>query len=281
MIIRINFTISIDEKTVRRYSGLIVAVLVHLLALWMLLLPRAIPPKKPKVVKTEGEIVWMKPVSPPAAKQPQPRKAAPPPAKVAQQQPKVVREQPRVAQAPPPPTAPPPPITVPPPPPPEEDMMARIEAKRKQRAEQAARNAPSEVAEEESESARGVRHAQANIANLQARANAQREQHGGLFKLGSVNSQRGEFTFNGWNKSFKRNWARVIQVELGNEPDIETAIIKSMIVQIRMERTAEFSWQSHRLGRIVELNARPEYEAELRVFLMKEFFPNYRTVARQ
>lgn len=279
MIIRINFTIAIDEKTVRRYAGLVVAILVHLLALWMLLLPRALPPKKPKVVQTEGEIVWMKPVSPPEAK-PQPRKATPPPPKTAQLQPKVVREQPRVAQATPPPTAPPPPITVPPPPP-EEDMMARIEAKRKQRAEERSRNAPSEVAQEESENARAVRQAQANIANLQARANAQREQHGGLFKLGSVTSQRGEFTFNGWNKNFKRNWARQIQVELGNEPDIETAIIKSMIVQIRMERSAEFTWESHRLGRLVELNAKPEYEAELRVFLMKEFFPNYRAVARQ
>jgi outer membrane biosynthesis protein TonB len=279
MIIRINFTISIDGKSARRSAGLIVAALIHLLVLWMLLAPRPIPPKKQKAVQTEGEIVWMKPVSPPQAK-PQPRKAPPPP-NTAKLHPKAVREQPRVAQAPPPPNLPPPPITVPKPPPPEEDMMARVEAKRNQRAEAKARNTPAEAAQEESESARGVRLAQANIANLQSRANAAREQHGGLFKLGTINNHHGEFTFNGWNKSFKRNWARVIQVELGDEPDIETAIIKSMIVQIRMERTAEFTWESHRLGRLVELNARPEYDAELRVFLMKEFFPNYRTLARQ
>jgi hypothetical protein len=160
-------------------------------------------------------------------------------------------------------------------------MMAQIEEKQRRRAQ--ARNSQEQSpSQEESESQRGVRQAQANIANLQAKAaNSGNEQHGGVFKLGALSYHKAEFTFNGWNKNFRRQWPQLVAVELGDERDIETAIIKSMIMLIRRERTAEFTWDSHRLGRIVELNARPEFSAELQAFLMREFFPAYRTVARQ
>ena len=156
-------------------------------------------------------------------------------------------------------------------------MMAQVEAARKRRAQ----SQPQEDIEApESDSQRAIRTAHSNLAKLQARAKSSREQHGGVFSLGKLSSFKGEFTFNGWNKNLQRQWPRLVEVELGNERDIETAIIKSMIAQIRKERSAEFNWESHRLGRIVPLNARLEFTAELQAFLMKEFFPDYRSSTR-
>jgi hypothetical protein len=279
---------SYGEKSGRRHIALLVAVLFHVLVLWLVMHPTRLVLKKP-VSSEAGKMVWIQPLTaPPQAvvklppspslilpsKPKAPPKSLPvPKAELAQQKP----------VAPPPVPAPVlPTITTPvPTPPPVEDMMAQIEAKQRSRAQ--ARNSQVESqSQEESENQRGVRQAQANIANLQAKAaNSGSEQHGGVFRLGALSYHKAEFTFNGWNKNFRRQWPQLVAVELGDERDIETAIIKSMIMLIRRERVAEFTWESHRLGRIVELNARPEFSEELQAFLMREFFPAYRTVARQ
>lgn len=271
------------ETAGRRPIGLVVAVLLHVLVLWLTLQPNLIQQKKAGQGKQESEMLWMKPLAQvkPPAKPVAKTEPKPPTPHKPQTRPHTTQHPPpqQVAQTPPPP--PPqvlPTITTPPP---EPDMAADL-AKRRKLREQAQNNSPpQETQPVEDDNQRGLARAQANLANLQARAgNAGREQHGGVFKLGRVSYHRAEYTFNGWNKNFKRQMPTQIEVELGNEGDIETAIINSMIVLIRKERSAEFSWESHRLGRVVELNARPEYTAELQAFLMREFFPDHRVAIR-
>ena len=67
-----------------------------------------------------------------------------------------------------------------------------------------------------------------------------------------------------------------VTVQRGSEPDIETAIVKKMIELIRKEKTGDFEWDSHRLGRVVTMSARPQDEQQLIEFLYKEMFPDYR-----
>ncbi len=286
---------SYGETSSRRKYALLAAVLFHGLVLFLLLQPKYYVLKKP--ASSSGEkMVWAEPLTitpPKPVSKPKPpvalNRPRPPSPKVASKPtPTPSRPVKQVAQKSPPPPQPLPTpapvlptITTPvPTPPPAEDMMAQIEANRQRRAQ--ARIAQAAPSQEESEAQRGLRQAQANLANLQAKAQGSgRDEHGGVFKLGSINYHKAEFTFNGWNKNFRRQWPRLVEVQLGNEPDIETAIIKSMIALIRQEREAEFTWESHRLGRIVELNAKPEFGNELLAFLMREFFPAYRTVARQ
>lgn len=268
------------ETAGRRPLGLAVAVLLHLLVLWLALQPRLIQQKKAGQGKQESEMLWMKPLA-------QLKPPAQPVVKV-QPKPPTPHTPPRITQRPPPQqlaqTPPPPPPRILPTittPPPEPDMAADLAKKRKLREQAQNPGTQPEPQPAEDENQRGLERAQANLANLQARAgNAGRDQHGGVFKLGRVSYHRAEYTFNGWNKNFKRQMPTQVEVELGNEGDIETAIVNSMIVLIRKERSAEFSWESHRLGRVVELNARPEYTAELQAFLMREFFPDHRVAIR-
>ena len=276
MIVRVSSPRSYGEPPKRRKWALLVALLFHGAVFWLVIQPRPFLLEKKHAEGNENQPIWL---SPPPARPPAPRVAKTKPPLPRPNRPQVrvpntitLPHLPQVVQAEPSPT-PTPTMTPTPPPEPVEDMMAQVEAARKRRAQTKAQE-DSEAPE--SDSQRAVRAAHSNLANLQAKAKAAREQHGGIFSLGKMSSFKAEFTFNGWNQNLKRQWPRLVEVELGNERDIETAIIKSMIVQIRKERSAEFNWESHRLGRIVPLNARPEFSAELQAFLMKEFFPNYR-----
>ncbi len=228
-------------------------------------------------------MLWMKPLT-----QTKPAPVSKVPAKPPAPHPRLTpRQTPQqqvaqVAQTPPPPPPLPELPTITTTPPPEPDMAADLAKRRKLREQAQSTAAPQESQAVEDDNQRGLARAQDNLANLQARAgHAGHTQHGGVFKLDRVSYHRAEYTFNGWNKNFKRQMPTRIEVELGNEGDIETAIVNSMIALIRKERSAEFSWESHRLGRVVELNARPEFTAELQAFLMREFFPEHRPVPRQ
>jgi hypothetical protein len=72
----------------------------------------------------------------------------------------------------------------------------------------------------------------------------------------------------------------VIEVDAGVGGDIEIAMIRRMIELIRTHYTGDFQWESHRLGRVVVLSARPDDQPGLEEFLMKEFFGTP-TVRRQ
>jgi hypothetical protein len=151
-------------------------------------------------------------------------------------------------------------------------MAAQIAARRAQRAA-----AQPQAVQEESEEARGQRIARANIAGAQGGSSgAERNGSGGVFSIVNQTVRSAEVKFRGWNSNFKRNWSQQVRVEIGGERDIETAIVKKMIELIRKEKPGDFVWDSHRLGRHVNLSARVEDAAELQAFLLKEFFPDYR-----
>lgn len=130
---------------------------------------------------------------------------------------------------------------------------------------------------EESEDDRGNRIARENIARANGRSSGDdRNDTGGVFSVANQSFSSAELKFRGWNPSFKRRWLQQVTVELGSERDIETAIVKKMIELIRKEKTGDFDWDSHRLGRVVKMSARPQDQAELEQFLFKEMFPAYR-----
>lgn len=158
-------------------------------------------------------------------------------------------------------------------PPPEADMSEMIAKRRAQR--QADNPQPAEPAVE-SANDRALRIAKANIAGAQGRTSgADRDDTGGIFQV-DKGYHSAEVKFRGWNTNFKRNWMQQIHVEQGAEQDIETAVVKEMIKVIRKEKTGDFPWESHRLGKVVIMSARKEDEKELIAFLLKEMFPEYK-----
>ncbi|MBY0238788.1 MAG: hypothetical protein K2X55_05695 [Burkholderiaceae bacterium] len=253
--------------------GISIALHVALLA-YVLFSPSTRIVLKPPA--KEGEMVWVaplaeKPKSKPAPK-PEPTKSEP------------VRQQ-RVAKAvsKPAPAAPRQEVYVPPVQAPmqtitpvqEEDMQARVEAARKRRAQENPQ--PQQAEPEESEAQRASRVARANIMGAQGRnAAGEREETGGVFQILNRTSLSADFKFRGWNTNFKRQWLQQYHVEVGADPDIETAIVRKMIEVIRKEKPGEFEWDSQRLGRTVKMNASKPFQAELEAFLMKEMFPEYR-----
>jgi hypothetical protein len=160
-----------------------------------------------------------------------------------------------------------PPVTqpvqpAPTPPEPVVDMMAAIQANRAQRAatESAlARGNPSEGAGEDPLAR--------NMRTLSGR-----EGVGGVFQIMRKGLRTGEFAFNGFRNSGQRQWREVIEVDAGPGGDIELAMVRRMIELIRGHYNGDFRWDSHRLGRVVVLSARPPDQPGLEEFLMKEFF---------
>jgi type IV secretory pathway VirB10-like protein len=254
-----------DRRASRR-TGLIVTILFHLLLVAIYLFQ---PKTKQKVAAPAGEaIVWIAPGKPkPQQQAPRPAPKSKPhkapdqvhvqrlpntitlphekPVEVAKEEP-----QKQVKEAPP-----------------EVDMQAYIEARRRQR------GAPEpSQATEESDEAKGMRNAMANIAAANNRGRDDSNETGGVFSISNRTFHSMDLKFRGWNPSFKRRWLTQLTVEQGAEPDLETAVVKKMIELIRKEKTGDFEWDSHRLGRVVKMSARVEDTAELQAFLMKEMF---------
>ena len=267
-----------SRTSTTRKVALGVSVLLHvLLAAYVLLrsdkIEKIPPPKK------ESAMVYIAPLKDKPQPKPQPKptpkpkdtkvaKVKPPPAPSKRVVTKdVPRDKPKLETFTPPLVS-----KVPLPPPPAEDMSSMIEQRRKQRQAQN----PTPPAEE-SENDRAMRVAKANIAGAQGRnSGSDREDSGGVFSIVNQTSFSAEVKFKGWNGNFKRNWLKQEKVELGNEPDIESAIIKKMIQLIRAEKPGDFVWESRRLGRNVNLSARVEDTAELTAFLRQEFFSEKR-----
>ncbi|MFL6656990.1 MAG: hypothetical protein ACJ8GW_02860 [Massilia sp.] len=151
---------------------------------------------------------------------------------------------------------------------PDADMSAILEAKRRARGQ---------VTEqvEESEADRGNRLARENIAAANRRGNGT-DHDDGTIEVLNKSFNGADIKFNNWNVNFKRRWLQQVHVDLGLERDIETAVIKRMIQMIRKEAPGDFTFDSHRLGRKVNLSGRVQDNAELEAFLFKEYFPDYR-----
>lgn len=155
---------------------------------------------------------------------------------------------------------------------PAEDMSARIAARQRARGQDS-----SQQQGEESAADRGNRVARENIAAANGRSKGDdRNETGGVFSINNKSFTGAQLKFRGWNPNFKRRWLQQVEVELGTERDIETAIVKKMIELIRKEKTGDFEWDSHRLQRVVKMSARVEDTAELEAFLYKEMFPGYK-----
>jgi hypothetical protein len=67
-----------------------------------------------------------------------------------------------------------------------------------------------------------------------------------------------------------------IEVRRGSNPDIRIAIVRRMIEIIRENVSGDFMWESHRLGRNVQMSARPGDNAQLEAFILHDIFPDYR-----
>lgn len=250
-----------------------------LIAIW-LWQPADDPEKRARPAPgRESEVVYVAPLQEPAPREQAPRPVptlpTPPIPRVEQERIIVQRLPDTITipdQQPPAPPTPTPPRQQPAEPPQETDMMAAIEARRKQR------GAPtgSETQAPESEAARGTRNALANIAAINNRGTDDANQSGGIFSITNKTFNTMDLKFRGWNPSFKRRWLTSVTVEQGSERDIETAVIKKMIELIRREKNGDFEWDSHRLGRVVKLSARPQDTEQLMTFLYKEMFPDYR-----
>jgi hypothetical protein len=262
-----SVTPTYDRRGSKR-TGLVVTILLHLLLVAIYLFqPKT---KQQKVAAPSGgEIVWLAPGKPKPQQQapksaPKTRPHRTPPEQVQVQRlpdtitlphekhVEVAREEPKkvVKEAPQ-----------------EVDMQAYIEARRKQR------GAPEpSQATDESDEAKGMRNALANIAAANNRGRDDSNETGGIFSISNRTFHSAELRFRGWNPSFKRRWLTQLTVEQGGEPDLETAVVKKMIELIRKEKTGDFEWDSHRLGKVVKLSARVQDTAELQAFLMKEMF---------
>lgn len=111
----------------------------------------------------------------------------------------------------------------------------------------------------------------ARTANIQR--NLQDQGGGGIFQITRMDESSASFIFRGWSHA---TWTspsnQTFTVEATDNVDIQHAIIRKMIAIIRQTHKGDIEWDSYRLGQTVTMSARPENNAELEEFLLKEFF---------
>jgi len=269
--------------------GIALSVLLHVglfTLLWYQIKDVVVPPVRPDPDSAPLVVSFLKDTPAPSAKaisQPPPKSAPQPPAKHAtapkpQKPPKLaVRRPTPIAQVTPAPS-PVQPTEQPPeqpaeikPAPPEMDMSTMINAARERRRAAAEADAPinSEAQADGAPADNAV--AKANIAFLMRKG----EGGGGVFQIISKGPRVAQYVFRGWGATAHENRRQLIEVDAGENGDIEVAIIKSMIELIRKRYPGDFKWDSHRLGRLVELSARETDGPALQAFLMHEFFDGH------
>lgn len=94
----------------------------------------------------------------------------------------------------------------------------------------------------------------------------------GLFSINYLGTTNAEFVFRGWTNDYSTAKRQVIQVSVESGGDIKRAVVKRMIKLIRVHYDGDFKWESHRLGKVLTLSARPQDNAGLEDFLMQEMF---------
>ncbi|HXQ21099.1 MAG TPA: hypothetical protein VN812_05455 [Candidatus Acidoferrales bacterium] len=168
--------------------------------------------------------------------------------------------------------APPPATVSTPAPPPAVDLATYIAAHRQARPEPAPSPSSSSAPSADDENARRNRIIAGNLAQRPPTFGFDPAKHGGVFQITHVGYDDAQFLFFGWNKDARHNTMQELDVRTGNNPDIRLAVIRKMIAIIRDNTQTDFLWESQRLGRNVTLSARPEDNAGLEEFLMREFF---------
>jgi len=260
-----------ERQNKNKRVGIGISIALHLAGVLYYLLAPTHMPMKPPAVKG-GQMVYIAPLDPKKSVKPTPQKKPDTP----KPKPQPIQKQ---AVSKPAPVAPrekletyvPPVQATMTPPPPEQDMSEMIAKRRAAREAQNPQPQPAPPAESEADRAKRI--AMANIARANNAATA--DETGGLFDIRKVSFNSATIKFRGFNSNFKRNWLKQVNVERGAEQDIETATIKEMIKIIRSEKDGDFSYESHRLGRVVTLSARKEDDKQLFEFLMREVFPDY------
>jgi len=153
--------------------------------------------------------------------------------------------------------------------PPEMDMSTMINAARERRRAAAEAAAPiNSEAQGDSSAPADNAVAKSNIQFLMRRG----EGGGGVFQIISKGPRVAQYVFRGWGATAHESRRQLIEVDAGEDGDIEVAIIKSMIELIRKRYPGDFKWDSQRLGRLVDLSARETDGPALQAFLMREFF---------
>ena len=263
----------------RNGLAILLALLIHALLLYFILTHKTVIQKqgetetpaainlildKATVAKmAEGEKQKVPKKAPPKPKQAQPNR----PNKAITQP----KETPVVAADTPTPN----PVTPPPDAAPQQDMMSMLNAARERRraTEEAAAQENADAVKQGNKGMSPQDVAEANVRRSMQQANG-REGTSGVFQITSKSVRMATFTFRGWKPSRQNSFKKTIEVDAGLGGDINIAIIRRMIVLIREEYQGDFSWESRRLGRVVNLSARPQDTAELENFMMKEFFGN-------
>lgn len=170
-----------------------------------------------------------------------------------------------------PPVAPPPVAA-----PPTEDLAAYVEAKRRERGEAPA-SAASTADPVASDIARRDRIVAANLGlGRTPTFGTGSTNAGGLFQIIELGYDDARFYFFGFDKDIGRNAKQLIEVRRGGNADIRIAIVRRMIAIIRGKIGGDFVWVSQRLGRNVTLSARPEDNAGLEDFILRDVFPDAR-----
>jgi len=77
--------------------------------------------------------------------------------------------------------------------------------------------------------------------------------------------------FFGWDKDIGRNALQIFTVRLGNNKNMQIAVVRKIIQIIRSQVKGDFVWESKRLGRPITLSARMKDNAGLEAFLLREF----------
>lgn len=164
------------------------------------------------------------------------------------------------------------PESPPAPPGPPFDMLALVNANRERRraAEAAARprGEPAAPPAPAPEADQGIASLNRNLQTLTRGFQGT----SGVFQILRMGPRTAEFSFNGWRPEANRRWREVIEVDAGPGGDVELAVIRRMIELIRGHYSGDFNWESHRLGRVVVLSARPADSEALEDFLAREFF---------
>ena len=165
--------------------------------------------------------------------------------------------------------------------PPAQDFAALVEARRRAR-EAAQPSSPAAPASPpqpaETEQARHNRIVAENLGlNRRPSFGTDRRHGGGIFQIERMGYDSAEFQFFGWNSAIQRESRQVIEVRRGTNPSMELAVVRRMIAVIREQADGDFLWESNRLGRDVVLSARAADNAGLEDFLLREFFPEYRS----
>lgn len=169
-------------------------------------------------------------------------------------------------------------------PPPAQDFAALVESRRRARESVAqplpgAKPSPPPAPQPaETEQARHNRIVAENLGlNRKPSFGTDRRHGGGVFQIERMGYDSAEFHFFGWNSAIQRESRQVIEVRRGTNPGMELAVVRRMIALIREQADGDFLWESNRLGRDVTLSARAADNAGLEDFLLREFFPEYRS----